>query len=98
MDAAGLTFLDDLGAGGLDDGEEFFLLFVGDLELVKCGFEVAEGRIELRVGDVHAGVGRSHLFPLVRLQLCDLQNKRLLLIGQPGSRRDRNDKKLYIYD
>src|SRR3954471_6350070 len=59
------TFGDDLGTGAFNDGEEFLLFLVGDLEAVEGGFEVAEGSVEFRIANVHAGVGGFHLLAVI---------------------------------
>jgi hypothetical protein len=38
VEAAGLSVLNNLLAGGFDDGEQFLLLLIGDLEFVQRGF------------------------------------------------------------
>ena len=50
---------DDLRAGAGDDPDQLVLLLLRHVELVERLHEVPGQRVELGVGDVHAGVGRD---------------------------------------
>jgi hypothetical protein len=65
METCALSLRDDLGTGALDDGEEFLLFLVRDLDLVERSFQVAEDGVELGIADVHPGVGGFYIFAVV---------------------------------
>ena len=65
IETCALALRDDLGTGALDDGEEFLLFLVRDLERVERGFQVAEGGVKLRIANLHPGVGGFHFFAVV---------------------------------
>ena len=77
MEGPTLAFGDDFRAGALDHGQEFFLFFVWDLKLVQRGFEIPDGGVEFRIGNMQTCVGGFHFFALVMSGATGRQSQEL---------------------
>src|SRR5688572_10639339 len=78
-DAGKLPLGRDLRARAFDDGEELLLLLRGNPQLVERRLEVADGGVEVSVGDAHVRVNVLHRTALVlrraaRRQLDELRD------------------------